>query len=430
MNRTIIINGRVLDPGQDLDDLRDVMIEDGRVFDMVAPGAAGDWAAGGSVIDARGRLVTPGLIDMHVHLREPGQEYKETIASGTAAAAAGGFTAVACMPNTKPVNDNRTVTEYILNQARAVGSARVWPVAAMTKGSQGQELCEYGDLADAGAVAISDDGHPVANSAMMRRVLEYAQVFCLPAISHAEELALSAGGHMNEGPTATRLGIPGIAAAGEEIAVFREISLSRLTGYPIHIAHVSTKAAVQLIRQAKAAGISVTAETAPHYFTLTDEAVDGYRTEAKMNPPLRSAEDREAIRAALADGTIDAIATDHAPHSVLEKDVEFTEAAFGIVGLETALPLTLDLVRSGLLSMVQAVRALSQNPAAILKVQGGSLAKGRPADLTVIDPDRQWVVDADRFKSRGRNTPFNGQIMTGQAVLTMVQGRVTHHLID
>ncbi len=426
--KIIIRNGRVLDPALNIDAQKDLLIEDGLIKDLVSPGSADGWAADAEAVDAGGLLVTPGLIDMHVHLREPGQEYKESIATGTAAAAAGGFTAVACMPNTVPVNDNRSVTEFILQQARAAGSARVWPVVAMTKGLKGEELCEYGDLIEAGAVAVSDDGKPVANAGVMRRVLEYLRIFDLPAISHSEEPSLSEGGAMNEGLTATWMGVAGIPAAAEETAIFRDIRLAEMTGHPLHIAHVSTAGSVDIIRRAKAAGIRVTAETAPHYFTLTDKACLGYRTEAKMNPPLRTPKDVEAVRAGLADGTLDAVATDHAPHASVEKDVEFDHAAFGIVGLETSLPLTLELVRSGVLSLAVAVAAMTVNPARILKIPGGSLAKGSPADVTIIDMEREWVVDSSLFKTKGRNTPFNGLTMKGQAVMTLVQGIKVHDL--
>jgi len=427
--RIILRGGRVMDPSRNLDGERDVLVEDGLLVDLAAPGQADSWAAEAQIIEVKGLLITPGLIDMHVHLREPGEEYKETIATGAAAAAAGGFTAVAAMPNTKPVNDNRSVTEFIFNQAKLAGQARVWPIAAMTKGSLGEELCEYGELAEAGAVAVSDDGRPVPSAQMMRRVLEYSKAFGLLAIAHAEELSLSAGGLMNEGRTSTRLGLAGIPAAGEEIAVFRDVRLAELTGTPLHLAHISTAGAVEIIRRAKAAGVPVTAETAPHYFTLTEEAVVGYRTEAKVNPPLRSRRDLEAVRAGLADGTIDVIATDHAPHSELEKRVEFDQAACGITGLETALPLTLNLVHQGVLTLAQAVTALSLNPAKILGLTGGALKKGCPADLTVIDLQRQWLVKGTEFKSLGRFTPFEGRTMIGRAVLTMVQGRIVHNLL-
>jgi len=427
--KILVRGGRVIDPGQNLDGERDVLVEDGLLVDLVNPGGAGSWAAEARIIEVKDLLITPGLIDMHVHLREPGEEYKETIATGAAAAAAGGFTAVAAMPNTHPVNDNRSVTEFILNQARLAGQARVWPIAAMTRGGLGEELGEYGDLAEAGAVAISDDGRPVPSAQMMRRVLEYSKAFGLLAIAHAEELSLSAGGLMNEGRISTRLGLDGIPAAGEEIAVFRDVRLAELTGTPLHLAHISTAGAVEIIRRAKAAGVPVTAETAPHYFSLTEAAVMGYRTEAKVNPPLRTSRDLEAVRTGLADGTIDAIATDHAPHSELEKNIEFDQAACGIPGLETALPLTLNLVSEGVLTLTQAVAALSLNPAKILGLTGGTLKKGRPADLTVIDLRHQWIVEGARFKSLGRFTPFENRLMTGQAFLTMVQGRIVHKLL-
>ncbi|MEW6264427.1 MAG: dihydroorotase [Thermodesulfobacteriota bacterium] len=426
--RVLIRGGLVVDPGQGIEARRQVLIENGRLVDLVDPGQEGEYASAERVIEAAGCLVTPGLIDLHVHLREPGQEYKETIASGTAAAAAGGFTAVAAMPNTNPVNDDRAVTEFILGRAREAGPTRVWPVAAMTKGSRGEELTEYADLAEAGARAVSDDGRWVSNSKVMRRVLEYAQVFGLTAISHAEDPSLSSGGLMNEGRTATALGLAGHPAAAEEIAVFRDVKLAELTGAPVHIAHVSTAGAVEIIRRAKKSGLKVTAETAPHYFHLTEEAIQGYRTEAKVNPPLRTAADVAAIRAALSEGVLEAIATDHAPHSSIEKDLEFDQASFGIVGLETALALSLELVRDKVLTLSRMVAALSLAPARILNVPGGVLKKGRPVDLTIIDPGQSWVCDPARFKSKGRYTPFAGRNMTGRAVLTMAQGRVTHDL--
>ena len=424
--KIMIKGGRVIDPGRGLDGLKEILIEDGLIVDLVDPGAV-EWAGEAQVIEAQGLLVTPGLVDMHVHLREPGEEYKETIATGVAAAAAGGFSGVATMANTRPVNDSRVVTEYILAQARAAGSTRVWPVAAMTRGLAGQELCEYGELAEAGAVAVSDDGHWVTSSQVMRRILEYSMIFGLTAITHAEDKELSSGGSMNEGVTSTRLGLRGIPGTAEEAAVFRDIRLARLTGAKLHVAHISTAGAVAALRQAKAEGLPVTGETAPHYFTLTEEAVTGYRTEAKMNPPLRTRADLEAVIAGLADGTIDVIATDHAPHSSVEKDVEFDRAAFGIIGLETALPLTLNLVRSGVLDLAKAVAALSFNPARILGVEAGTLAPGSRADLTVIDPDRTWVVDRQALKSKSQNTPFHGMTMIGQAVLTMANGHITHN---
>ena len=327
------------------------------------------------------------------------------------------------MPNTNPVNDNRQVTEYILRKAQAAGSARVYPVAAISSGLEGKGLCEYGDLKEAGAVALSDDGKPIMDSQLMRRALEYAQGFGLPVISHCEDLSLVGGGVMNEGEVATRMGLAGIPNAAESIVIMRDIALCELTESPLHIAHVSTEESVRVIRDAKKRGVPVTAETAPHYCTLTDEAVKAYNTNAKMNPPLRSRRDREAVCQGLADGTIDVIATDHAPHAPLEKEVEFDLAANGIIGLETALSLGLKLVAEGVLTMTDLVAKMSTNPARILKIEHG-LKVGRPADITVIDPDRSYQIDAGSFQSLSRNTPFDGWDMQGKAVLTLVEGKV------
>jgi dihydroorotase len=421
MSELIILhNGRVIDPMTHTDAIADIWIEEGRI---AAPRATAP--VGACRYDMAGRWVVPGLIDIHVHLREPGQEYKETIATGTMAAAAGGFTAVACMPNTRPVNDNAAVTRYILDKA-ADCAARVYPVGALSRDSQGRQLAEYGELKDAGAVALTDDGMPVVDSQLMRRAMEYADSHGLPVISHAEESSLSRNGCMNEGAVSTRLGLRGIPTAAESIMVYREIALAELTGARVHIAHVSCEASLALIRLAKQRGIKITAETAPHYFALTDAAVIGYNTHAKMNPPLRSEMDRMAIRAALADGTLDAIATDHAPHSVLEKDVEFNYAANGIVGLETSLPLALSLVHDGTITAGRMVELMSCAPARILGVPGGRLAPGDPADITVIDPDRSFVFAAGESRSKGRNTPFDGRQFRGKAVLTIMNGRVTY----
>ena len=421
MNTLLILrNGRVIDPANSLDRQADVWVQDGHI---VQAGSA--VPAGATVFDLMGKWVVPGLIDMHVHLREPGEEYKETIESGTRAAAAGGFAAVACMPNTTPVNDNATTTRYILERASGA-SARVYPVGAISQGSQGVELAEYGEMKKAGIVALSDDGRPVADSQLMRRAMEYASSHQLLIISHSEEGSLSRNGCMNESVVSTRLGLKGIPNAAESIAVFRELALAELTGVSVHIAHVSTGESVDLIRSAKARGVRVTAETAPHYFTLTDEAVEGYETNAKMNPPLRREQDRQKIRVALRDGTLDAIATDHAPHSILQKNVEFDHAANGIIGLETSLPLTLALVREGLISESRMVELMSLAPARILGVAGGSLAVGDVADITVIDPEKKFVYSREMIVSRSQNSPFIGWQLQGKAVLTLVAGRITH----
>ncbi len=418
--KILLKGGRVIDPSQGLDQVLDVLLEDGQISTL----GQGLSAQGAKVIDCQGLLVTPGLIDMHVHLREPGEEWKETIASGTKAAAAGGFTAVACMPNTKPPNDEAEVTRYILEKAQKEAATRVYPIACITKGQKGEVLTEFGELKQAGAVALSDDGRPVPEAAVMRLALEYAKNFDLPIISHAEELSLSEGGQVNEGLASATLGMKGIPAEGEAVAIFREVMLARLTGTPVHIAHVSTKLGVEIIRKAKKEGLPVTAETAPHYFTLTEEATFGYNTYAKVNPPLRSAEDRAAVLEALADGTLDVIATDHAPHSDLEKEIEFELAAFGLIGLETALPLTLKLVSEGVISLFRAIELLSTNPARILRIPGGTLKPGSPADVTIIDPERKWVVTKEDLHSKGKNSPFLGWEMSGQAVFTIVGGEI------
>lgn len=419
----VIKNGRVIDPATRLDKICDIVVEDGVIARV---GAAGKNAAGYTVIDASGKVVAPGLIDIHVHLREPGLEYKETIMSGTEAAAAGGFTAVACMPNTKPVNDNRAVTDYIVRKGRDEGVVRVYPIGAITKGSTGEELAEIGDMVEAGAVAISDDGKPVTSSLMMRRAMEYSKNFGITVVSHAEDNSLAEGGVMNEGVVSTRLGLKGIPAIAEDVASARDILLAEYVGARLHLAHVSTEGTVRLVREAKKRGVSVTAETCPHYFTLTENAVEGYNTNAKMNPPLRTEADVAAIREGLRDGTIDVIATDHAPHHYSEKDAEFDQAPFGIVGLETALSLTLVLVREGVLSLSDALAKLTVNPAKALRLPGGTLAVGGAADLAIIDLDAEWVVEPERFRSKGRNTPFGGWTMRGRAVKTIVGGKVVY----
>jgi dihydroorotase len=420
---SLLIRGAlVVDPSQNLDGPRDLLIDRGKIAALEPPGSIPPGEH--RVMDARNLVATPGLIDMHVHLREPGEEYKETIFTGARAAVRGGFTAVAAMPNTRPVNDTASVTRFIVDQAKHAGLARVYPVAAISVGSLGLMLSEYGDLKAAGAVALSDDGRPVMNGLLMRRALEYACTFGLPIISHCEDLDLRAGGVIHEGLVSLELGLRGIPATAEEVMVFRDAALAHLTGARLHIAHVSTAGSVAVIRQAKAAGVKITAETAPHYFSLTDEAVLGYNTNAKVNPPLRTPEDVEAIKEGLRDGTLDAIASDHAPHTVLEKDLEFGLAAFGLIGLETSLGLSLKLVHEGVLTLSQLVAKMSTGPARILGVTGGCLCAGQPADVTLIDLNRQWQVDVNEFASKSRNCPFQGWTLKGRAVITMVGGKI------
>jgi len=422
---TVIKGGRVIDPGN-LDDILDIVIEDGNIVEIKQGALADDENKESKIIDASGKIVAPGLIDMHVHLRDPGYEYKETIETGSRAAAFGGFTAICCMPNTNPVNDCRQVTEYIVKKAVKADIVRVYPVAAISKGLKGESLCEYGELKDAGAVALSDDGNPVMNSQLMRRALEYSSRFNLTVISHCEDFDLVSDGTMNEGAVATKMGLSGIPNAAESIMVLRDISLCELTGVPVHIAHVSTKESVRAIRDAKKRGVPVTAETAPHYFSLTDASIKDYNTNNKMNPPLRSGQDREAICQGLVDGTIDAIATDHAPHSIIEKAVEFDQAANGIIGLETAVPLGLKLVEAGIIDITDLIEKMSKNPARILGLKNG-LEIGKTADITIIDPEVSYCIDADRFQSLSRNTPFDGWDVKGRAVLTMVGGKIVFH---
>jgi dihydroorotase len=416
----LIKGGKVVDPGRFVG-VGDVLIDQGKVS---AVGPNLQAPAGSTMIEAKDRLVLPGFVDLHVHFREPGFEYKETIQSGSAAAVAGGFTTVCCMPNTNPVNDNQAVTEFILERARLAGLANVWPVGAITKGSEGKELAEIGDLRRSGCVAISDDGRPVMNSLVMRRAMEYALAFDLTVVDHCEDLHLAEGGCMNEGLVSTELGLPGIPSAAEDVMVARNLSLSELTGARLHLAHISTAGSVRMVREAKARGIKVTAEACPHHFTLTEEVVRGYNTHAKMNPPLRTWDDVRAIKEGLRDGTIDVIATDHAPHATQEKQQDFTEAPFGIVGLETALSLTLGLVEEGVLSLEQAVEKLTSAPAAAFGLKKGTLAVGADADVTIVDQQAQWVVDSGKFRSKSRNTPFVGWKVKGRVLTTIVGGRV------
>ncbi len=417
----LIKNGRVIDPANKIDEKLDILVSNGKIGKLGKPGSISP--EGAQVIDAAGKIVVPGLIDMHVHLREPGFEYKETIATGTAAAKAGGFTSVCCMPNTNPVNDNQAVTKLVLSQALKA-SARVFPIGAITKGSKGEEPAGLAELRAAGCVAVSDDGKPVMNPAVMRRAMEHAKTFDMLVVSHCEDSGLSGKGVMNEGEVSRELGLRGIPRAAEDVMTGRDIALAEETGCRLHIAHVSTAGSVELVRAAKTRGVKVAAETCPHYFTLTDEAVRGYNTLAKMNPPLRTAADVAAIKQGLKDGTIDVIATDHAPHTMDEKSGEFDDAPFGIVGLETALGLTLKLVDEGVLSLMELVRKLSFNPATVLKLEKGTLSPGADADITIIDCAAEWVVDSSRFKSKSRNTPFNGWKLRGRAVQTIVDGRL------
>ena len=421
--RLLLKGGRVLDPARGFDATADVALADGVVAEL-GPRLS---TKGAEVVDVSGLVVCPGFIDVHVHLREPGREDKETIATGTRAAAAGGFTAVCAMPNTDPVNDNAGITRSILEKARAQGAVRVYPIGAITRGSQGQELAEYGDLREAGCVAVSDDGRPVASARMMRRALEYARAFDLTVIDHCEEPTLSERAVMNEGPVATLLGLRGVPAAGEAMVVERDVLLAELTRGKLHVAHLSAAASLDAVRRGKARGVRVTAEATPHHLFLTDRAVSesGYDTSTKMNPPLRGEADRQALIEGLRDGGIDCIATDHAPHHVDDKKVEFDQAAFGVVGLETAVALCLDrLVGPGLLDLAGLVRLLSSGPARVLGLPGGSLAPGSPGDVTVLDLSRKRPVDPARFQSKGRNTPFAGWSLTGWPVLTVVAGQV------
>ncbi len=435
MNGGILIkNGHIIDPLHGVDGIGDILIEDGKIK-YVGREESGDRRqekkqkpktqnAELRIIDADGLYVLPGLVDMHTHLREPGFEYKETISSGTRAAVEGGFTSVCCMPNTDPVNDNETVTEFILRKTYAEGACYVFPIGAISKGQKGEELAEMGMMHEAGCVAFSDDGHPVMNSLLMRRALEYSKVFNVPIISHCEDLNLSEGGVMNEGTVSTFLGLRRIPAAAEEVMVARDIILAELTGGRLHIAHVSTEGSVRLIRQAKERGIRVTAETCPHYFSITEDAVKGYNTDAKVNPPLRTRNDVEAIKEGLRDGAIDVIATDHAPHHRDEKLREFDKAPSGISGLETALSISLRLVHDGVLTLKELVEKMALNPARILGINAGALKTGSDANITIVDTNREFNVEPERFVSKGKNTPFKGWLLKGMPVLTICKGNI------
>ncbi|HSC71585.1 MAG TPA: dihydroorotase [Candidatus Methylomirabilis sp.] len=431
--RILIEGGRVIDPANDVDAVLDLLIEDGRIAEVRKPGAQAQGGRPTSpadrVLAARGKVVCPGFVDLHVHLREPGREDMETIATGTRAAARGGFTSVCAMPNTSPVNDNQSVTDFILDRARRDGAVHVFPVGAISKGQQGEELAEIGELVGAGCVAISDDGKPVMNAELMRRALEYASMFRIPVIQHAEDLHMTGKGVMHEGLVSTELGMRGIPAASEAIIVARDILLAELTGSHYHVAHISTEEAVRLVREAKAKGLRVTCEVAPHHFALTDEAVYSFSTNTKMSPPLRSARHVAAVKAGLHDGTIDAIATDHAPHTIQDKEVEFDYAANGIVGLETAFGLSVTvLVEGEILTLNQVIARLTCDPARIFRLAKGTLAVGADADVTIVDPNREWLVDVKRFASKSKNSPFDGWKLRGQVLCTIVGGKVVWEL--
>ena len=424
MTRVLIQGGRILDPASGRDELGDVLIEEGRI---AAVGADLD-ARGAERVEAEGGWIAPGFVDLHSHLREPGQEYKEDIASGGRAAVAGGFTAVACMANTHPVNDDPAMTDYILDRAAHDSPARVYPIAAATHGLEGEVMTEMVALVDAGAVAFSDDGRTIMDSGVMRRVLEYSRLVGCPVITHAEDRTLVGEGVMNEGPMSTRLGLPGNPAVAELVHIERDLRLAELTGAHLHVAHVSTAGGVEAIRSARERGVHVTAEVTPHHLTLTDEETFGYDTNTKVAPPLRSAADMKACRVGLADGTLDAVATDHAPHAMHEKDLEFTEAPPGMIGFETAVAVVLELVRRDELSPLEFIWRFSTHPARILRKPGGSLAEGEPADVVVIDPERRWVYEPAKGFSKSRNSPWAGRELQGRVVATVVGGRLVFHV--
>jgi dihydroorotase len=426
--RIDVRNGRLIDPARGMNEPRDLFLADGKVVAEAPPGKLDKALKADRTLDARGKWVVPGLIDLHVHLREPGEEYKETIETGLRAAAAGGFTAVACMPNTQPANDTRSVTEHLLRLAAKVKGARLLPVAAVTVAREGKHLTEMGDLLEAGAVGFSDDGACVADAGLFRRALEYAKSFDALILQHAQEPRLTVDALAHEGTRASRLGLRGWPRVAEEAIVARDLLLAGYLDARYHVQHVSSAGTVELLRAAKAKGIRVTAEVTPHHLWLTDEAIEAYDTNAKVNPPLREENDRGALREALRDGTIDCIATDHAPHSELEKKIEFDRAAFGIVGLETALPLGLALVRDKVLTPLRLIDAMSSAPARVLRVPGGRLAPGDPADLAILDPERPHRIDPSSFLSLGRNTPFGGYEVPGRAVATVVGGEVVFEL--
>jgi dihydroorotase len=422
----VIRDGRVIDPSRGFDDIADVVIESGRVSRMGRHAGAGLTGEKVRVVNASGHWVVPGFIDLHAHFREPGFEYKEDIASGLRAAAAGGFTSVCAMPNTKPVNDTRAITEMMMARARAAGGPRLYPFGAATLGSRGEQLTEMADLRDAGAIGVSDDGRCLMNAAVMRAALSYARTFDMLFSQHCEDHHMTHGAQMHEGHVATRLGLGGWPRAAEDVIVARDLILAELTGARYHVAHVSSLGAVRLLREAKSRGLAVSAEVTPHHLTLDHEALLGFDTACKVNPPLREPEDIEALRQALKDGTIDCIATDHAPHSSLEKDCEFAAASPGMIGLEPAVPVLLDLVRDGVLTPLRLVETLSTQPSRVGKLPGGTLREGAAADLAVIDPERRWTISSATLSSRSTNTPFLNRDVRGKAVLTVVAGQIVY----
>jgi dihydroorotase len=417
----LIKNGRVLDPASKTDAAQDILLDGEKIAEISAPGKIAR-ARDAEIFDAAGLIIAPGFIDMHVHLREPGQESSESIETGTRAAARGGFTAVCCMPNTKPVNDNASVTRFIVDRAKSTGSVRVWPIGAASVGSKGENIAEIAAMKDAGIVAVSDDGKPIATAKLARQVMDYCQSLNLPVIEHAEDVSLAHGAVMREGVTSTRLGLRGMPAAAESVCVARDVQLAELTDARLHIAHLSSRSSLELVRWAKQRGLKVTCEVTPHHFTLIDEDVQ-YDSRFKMNPPLAAREDRDALLAGLADGTVDAIATDHAPHEPALKDVEFDRAPFGILGFETALGLGLELVHGGKITLMRMVESFTTGPARVLGLER-KIAKGETADLTIFSTDHDWTYHVKDSSSKSRNSPFDGRSFKGAPMATIVAGRV------
>ena len=429
--QTLIKNGQVIDPANQLDGSFDILINNGKIEAIEPQGKiSGSKLKDVPVIDAKNCVVAPGFCDMHVHFREPGHEYKETIETGSASAAAGGFSTVAVMPNTSPVNDNRSITELIFSQAKKTNLVNVLPIGAITKGLKGESLSDMGELKEAGCIGYSDDGRPVMDSELMRRAFEYSRMFGLPCIQHSETLDLTQGGCMNEGIISTELGLKGMPVEAEDIMVFRDICLLRKTGGRLHVAHISSGGAVELVRQAKAKGLPVTCEVAPHHFTLTEEACRNYDTNAKMSPPLRTHEDLELIKEGLRDGTIDIIATDHAPHDLADKQMEFSKACFGIVGLETALPLTLKMVDEKVITLQKAVDLLTQQPCRLFNLDKGNLGVGKDADIVIFNPKTQYTIEPEKFKSRSKNSPYKGWKVRGKVLHTLVAGKTVYSAYD